>query len=142
MPEQPHWPESHSEQTDILPAVHAQRPAPADATIAYNTPSYSAPSAYDEATVKWGDPQPEAQPEPARKKKSMRKTAMAAGAVVGVLGVLYLVDVLVSQGNVPRGVVVAGVDVGGMSRASATCTPSPANAPNTEPGCTCSPAED
>jgi vancomycin resistance protein YoaR len=120
LPEQPHWPESHSEQTDILPAVKPQQPAPGDATIAYNTPSFSATSAYDEATVKWGDPQPEAaQPEPERKKKSMRKTAMAAGAVVGVLGVLYLVDVLVSQGDVPRGVVVAGVDVGGMNRASA-----------------------
>jgi vancomycin resistance protein YoaR len=77
-----------------------------------------ATSAYDEPTAQWADK--EQQPAtPEREKKGMRATVIAAGAVLGVLGVLYLVDVLASQGNVPRGVTVAGVEVGGMSRANA-----------------------
>jgi vancomycin resistance protein YoaR len=120
LPEQHQWPESHSEQTDILPAVSAPQPQQADATVVHSQSAFKATSAYDEDTVKWGSPQPDATPsEEGRKRKGLRTTMIAAGAVVGVLGVLYLVDVLVSQGNVPRGVTVAGVDVGGMSRASA-----------------------
>jgi vancomycin resistance protein YoaR len=36
-------------------------------------------------------------------------------AVIGVLGLLYVVDLVLSQGTVPRGVTVAGVSVGGMT---------------------------
>ncbi|TVT11955.1 vanomycin resistance protein VanB [Amycolatopsis bartoniae] len=44
---------------------------------------------------------------------------MGTGAVL-ILGVLlYTVDLMLSAGEVPRGVVVAGVDVGGLSRADA-----------------------
>ncbi|ONI72901.1 vanomycin resistance protein VanB [Actinosynnema sp. ALI-1.44] len=117
MPEQHHWPESHSEQTDVLPPVRVQ-PSPAPMSP-HDVPPFQASSAYDEPTARWADEQPEAEPAPDRKKRSLRKAGLAAGAVVGVLGVLYLVDVLVSQGNVPRGVTVAGVEVGGMSRAAA-----------------------
>ncbi|CAM3925300.1 VanW family protein [Kibdelosporangium persicum] len=127
MPEQHHWPESHSEQTDVLPAVNVQPSTPGvDHTVVHGVPAFQATSAYDEPTVRWGDQQQPAAEQPAdgtdgngRKKKNLRKTAMAAGAVLGVLGVLYLVDVLVSQGDVPRGVTVAGVEVGGMTRAAA-----------------------
>lgn len=48
-----------------------------------------------------------------------RRALIIGGAVVGVLAVLYAVDLLLSQGDVPRGVTVAGVDVGGMSREDA-----------------------
>ncbi|ALG14330.1 VanW family protein [Kibdelosporangium phytohabitans] len=118
MPEQHHWPESHSEQTDVLPAVRVQPSTPAQ-TPPHEVPPFKATSAYDEPTARWADEQPEAEPAPDRKKRNLRKTGLAAGAVVGVLGVLYLVDVLVSQGNVPRGVTVAGVEVGGMTRTAA-----------------------
>ncbi|MCE7005212.1 VanW family protein [Kibdelosporangium philippinense] len=122
MPEQHNWPESHSEQTDILPAV-AQPSTPAiDPTVVHNIPPFQATSAYDEPTVRWGDQQSAATPEqPAEstKKKNLRKPALVAGAVLGVLGVLYLTDLLSSQGDVPRGVTVAGVDVGGLTRAAA-----------------------
>ncbi|PWV80310.1 Vancomycin resistance protein YoaR, contains peptidoglycan-binding and VanW domains [Prauserella marina] len=48
-----------------------------------------------------------------------RKAGVIAGAVLGVLVVLYGIDLLVSQGNVARGVTVAGVDVGGMGEVEA-----------------------
>ncbi|MEU0877611.1 VanW family protein [Lentzea sp. NPDC005914] len=48
-----------------------------------------------------------------------KKALIVAAAVVGAFGLLYGLDILVSSGNVPRGVTVAGVDVGGMSHADA-----------------------
>ncbi|HVW44386.1 MAG TPA: VanW family protein [Amycolatopsis sp.] len=52
-------------------------------------------------------------------KRVLGKILMVTGGVL-VLGViLYAVDLMLSVGDVPRGVVVAGVDVGGMSRADA-----------------------
>ncbi|TCO64796.1 VanW family protein [Actinocrispum wychmicini] len=94
---QPQWPESHDDQTDLLPVVQ--------------------PSGSDEPTVQWTKAAPL---KADRKRKSLRrKAAVVAGAVVGLFGVLYLVDLLTSEGDVPRGVVVAGVEVGGLSRASA-----------------------
>ncbi|WP_253854882.1 VanW family protein [Prauserella alba] len=42
-----------------------------------------------------------------------------AAAVIGVLALVYVVDVFVTSGDVPRGTVVAGVEVGGMNRAEA-----------------------
>ncbi|NUP35231.1 MAG: vancomycin resistance protein, partial [Streptomycetaceae bacterium] len=39
--------------------------------------------------------------------------------VVGVAGGLYLLDLALAAGEVPRGTVIAGVDVGGRSRAAA-----------------------
>ena len=48
-----------------------------------------------------------------------KKALIVAAAVVGAFGLLYGLDMLVSSGNVPRGVTVAGVDVGGLSHESA-----------------------
>jgi vancomycin resistance protein YoaR len=55
----------------------------------------------------------------AARKKRLRRIGIVAASVIGAVGVLYGVDVLVSSGNVPRGVTVAGVDVGGMSHSAA-----------------------
>lgn len=44
-----------------------------------------------------------------------RKIAIAAGGVAAALAVLYGVDLAVSSGNVPRGVTVAGIEIGGES---------------------------
>ncbi|NBH08400.1 VanW family protein [Amycolatopsis sp. SID8362] len=83
MPYEPRWPESHGEQTDVLPVVR-----------------------------------PEPEPTPP-KRRDLRKAGWIAGGVFGFLVVVYGIDLLVSQGSVPRGVTVAGVDVGGMDRAAA-----------------------
>jgi vancomycin resistance protein YoaR len=39
--------------------------------------------------------------------------------LVGLGGVLYAVDTVMTEGNVPRGVTVGGVDIGGMSKSQA-----------------------
>ncbi|PWW61830.1 VanW family protein [Actinokineospora spheciospongiae] len=101
----PHWPESHAEQTDLLPKV----PAPA--------------GGWDAATERFG---PSGAPvsgslpeEPPAKARNRRKPAIIAGAVFGALVVLYGLDLALSSGNVPRGVSVAGVEVGGLSHGEA-----------------------
>ncbi|KAA2263491.1 vanomycin resistance protein VanB [Solihabitans fulvus] len=54
-----------------------------------------------------------------RRRRAARRAGLVGIAAVAVLGVLYGVDVLFSNGNVPRGVTVAGVQVGGMTRTAA-----------------------
>jgi vancomycin resistance protein YoaR len=92
------WPESHAEQTDVL------------------TPITRTPA--DEPTVRIN---PAAGEEPAAKDKSKRyrRIGLVAAAVLGVLAVVYGIDLFLSTGKVPRGVTVAGVDVGGESRTDA-----------------------
>ena len=85
MPYEPRWPESHGEQTDVLPVV---RPEPDPAN-------------------------------PPEKNRNLRKAGWIAGGVFGLLVAIYGIDLLISQGSVPRGVTVAGVDVGGMDRNAA-----------------------
>ncbi|MFT7835181.1 VanW family protein [Saccharothrix sp. BKS2] len=53
------------------------------------------------------------------RRRGKRRIALVAASVLGVLVALYGLDILISSGNVPRGVSVAGVDVGGMSRTEA-----------------------
>jgi vancomycin resistance protein YoaR len=86
----PRRPESDSERTDVLPVVGH------------------------------GDLEP-AKPGAAAKPRrpGMRKAGITAGFALGVLLGLYGIDLLTSQGNVPRGVTVAGVDVGGVSQGAA-----------------------
>ncbi|RSN12230.1 VanW family protein [Amycolatopsis roodepoortensis] len=91
LPQEPRWPESHAEQTDILPVV---------------TPGFAESATPEE-------------PAPPKRRRSYRKAAFIGGGVFGLLVVAYALDVLVSQGSVPRGVTVAGVDVGGMDRTAA-----------------------
>ncbi|OZM72856.1 vanomycin resistance protein VanB [Amycolatopsis antarctica] len=62
-------------------------------------------------------------PTPARKfRKGLGKVFMVAGGVMGLFVVVYAADLMISAGDVPRGVTVAGVDVGGMNRADAEAT--------------------
>lgn len=56
-----------------------------------------------------------APPEPRRRRRGL----LIAGAVVLVLGVLYGLDLALSAGMVPRGVTVAGEDIGGLTPAAA-----------------------
>ncbi|MEV6611647.1 VanW family protein [Kutzneria sp. NPDC051319] len=64
------------------------------------------------------EPEPPTEGGPAPR-KGLRRGLIAAGGVVGVLVVLYGLDLLLSSGSLPRGTTVAGVDVGGLSRADA-----------------------
>ncbi|HEY3709459.1 MAG TPA: VanW family protein [Amycolatopsis sp.] len=91
MPYEPRWPESEGERTEVLPVVMP------------------------------GDVPPGPVPEPPRRfsglrRPRLRRAGWVAGGVFGVLLVAYLIDLLTSQGSVPRGVTVAGVDVGGLDR--------------------------
>lgn len=56
---------------------------------------------------------------PSRGKRFLGRVLMVTGGVLIVGALLYAIDLVQSAGDVPRGVVVAGVDVGGMSRADA-----------------------
>jgi vancomycin resistance protein YoaR len=56
---------------------------------------------------------------PRRGSRALRRTLIIAAAAIGLLGLVYGVDVVRSARNVPRGVTVEGVPVGGMSRTTA-----------------------
>lgn len=100
-PQEHNWPESSGELTELIP----------------RTPG----GPWDSATDQFRTPvDPEAPETP--EGRSWRKPAIIAGAVVGALGLLYGIDLLMSSGEVPRGVTVAGVDVGGMSQSEAEKT--------------------
>ncbi|MCP3799285.1 VanW family protein [Allokutzneria sp. A3M-2-11 16] len=94
--------------------------APAKATSVFNAkppatpPPPPTPPPVDDAI----DPLPEDDGGDERAGRG-RKILLAAASVVGLLGVLYVGDLLLTQGNVPRGITVAGVDVGGLDRTSA-----------------------
>ncbi|MFD6860421.1 VanW family protein [Rhodococcus sp. NPDC060090] len=51
-----------------------------------------------------------------------RTVALVVGGVAAVLAVLYVADLAMSSGEVPRGVTVAGVEIGGESRGDAEAT--------------------
>jgi len=52
-------------------------------------------------------------------KRFLGRVLLVTGVVLAIGVLFYTVDLVLSAGHVPRGVVVAGVDVGGMSRAAA-----------------------
>lgn len=52
-------------------------------------------------------------------RKGLGKAIMAAGVLMGIFVLAYAVDLIVSAGDVPRGVTVAGIDVGGLTHKEA-----------------------
>src|SRR6202012_2399045 len=52
-------------------------------------------------------------------RRTRKRLLIGGGALVGLLALLYVVDLLVSATDVPRGVTVAGVEIGGMNRLAA-----------------------
>ncbi|AUI62519.1 VanW family protein [Amycolatopsis sp. BJA-103] len=59
-------------------------------------------------------------PTPASKfRKGLGKAFMTAGLLMGLFVLAYAVDLIVSAGDVPRGVTVAGIDVGGLTHKDA-----------------------
>ncbi|MGW4521159.1 VanW family protein [Amycolatopsis sp. NPDC004378] len=55
----------------------------------------------------------------ARMRKGVARTMMAIGIALGLFVILYALDLITSAGDVPRGVTVAGIDVGGLTHAEA-----------------------
>ncbi|GAA3533755.1 VanW family protein [Amycolatopsis ultiminotia] len=54
-----------------------------------------------------------------RFRKRLGRTFMIVGCLLGLFVLLYAIDLITSAGDVPRGVQVAGIDVGGLSYAEA-----------------------
>ncbi|WP_218597106.1 VanW family protein, partial [Pseudonocardia oceani] len=68
-----------------------------------------------------GPPSRPSDGEPPQRRRR-RLPLLIAAAVVAVLALVYVADLLISSGSVPRGVTVAGVPVGGLSLADAEQT--------------------
>ncbi|MDX3190304.1 VanW family protein [Streptomyces sp. MN03-5084-2B] len=67
------------------------------------------------------NPAPPPAPETTGRKlrRGVARTMMSVGLAIGLFVILYAIDLMVSAGDVPRGVTVAGIDVGGLSHADA-----------------------
>jgi vancomycin resistance protein YoaR len=102
---EPRWPESHAEQTDVLTPI-ARTPGDEPTVRIFADQNVRAGQDADEPTDKDG-------------RKRFRKIGLVAAAVFGALALVYGADMLLSSGEVPRGVTVAGVDVGGESHEDA-----------------------
>jgi vancomycin resistance protein YoaR len=111
------WPTAKADDTvSILPMTKTD-----------DTVSILATTGADETTtiLPAVDPNPDGSAPPApRSKPSIpnlpwRRIGLVAAVTLGALGVLYGMDLLLSHGDVPRGVTVAGVSVGGMDQADA-----------------------
>ncbi|CAM2997301.1 VanW family protein [Saccharomonospora xinjiangensis] len=122
------WPESHSEETDILPRVDARQVQPdPNATEQIQHIAYEGPTQQFSAMGQGGDlgggapphGAPGGEGQQAAGHQRWRKPGIIAAAVFGFLVLLYGLDLLITSGDIPRGVTVAGVDVGGMSDSEA-----------------------
>ena len=100
---EPQWPKSHAEQTDVLMPV-SRPPTGEEPTVKIQQPAGLPGGPADDG---------------GGKKPNLRKAGIIAGAVFGALVVIYGIDLALSSGEVPRGVTVVGVDVGGETRADA-----------------------
>lgn len=58
-------------------------------------------------------------PDRSRAKLFLGRAMMVTGGLIALGAVLYTIDLMATAGELPRGVVVAGVDIGGLSRADA-----------------------
>ncbi|MPY81710.1 MAG: vanomycin resistance protein VanB [Actinophytocola sp.] len=100
-------PESDAEKTQVHSAV---TPLAQQQTTEFISPFAEG------ATTVLSPPQP---PAGDKLRAGIGRSMMITGGVLALLVITYLVDVLVNWGDVPRGVAVAGVDVGGLSRTAA-----------------------
>ncbi|MGQ0573394.1 MAG: VanW family protein, partial [Pseudonocardia sp.] len=96
-----------------LPPPNGHGPNPPFARPAAESPTELLPAVTSSAA-----PPPEL-PDQGSAPSSRRRPVLVAAAVLGLLALLYTVDVVLSLGAVPRGVTVAGVPVGGLSDVAA-----------------------
>src|SRR5690606_6279032 len=98
----PAWPEPDAERTETISAV-SDAPGPSERTRTadrFDTPSGPFDAVKDAL----------------RNRRGLVRGGIVAAAILGVLTVLYVGDLATSAGKVPRGTVVAGVPIGGMSK--------------------------
>ena len=109
--EDQYWPERDLDSLrDAEPTAVGPRP-PAEFLL--DEPLDATEDALAGELLEAGDAPP-APPSPG--KRLLARMLMLAGCALGIGVVLYAVDLIVSAGDVPRGVTVAGVEVGGLSR--------------------------
>lgn len=137
---EPLWvePAPNEDETQVIPVItpdaasgptqaYTAVPADDEPTVlapASPLPPQTAPPAGAEPT---GDVPPPAAPPPAvlpldaggPKGPRWGKIAAVIGGVFAIIAIAYAADLAMSSGKLPRGVTVAGVDVGGSSRADA-----------------------
>ncbi|OZC56353.1 hypothetical protein CH289_06445 [Rhodococcus sp. RS1C4] len=93
--------------------------------VAASSEHQAAPTAQPAPTAQFVPAEPadgdtEGQPAGKEEEKFSRmKIAVLAGAAVAILGVFYAADMLSTSDSVPRGVTVAGIEVGGLSHEDA-----------------------
>ncbi|SEC34933.1 VanW family protein [Rhodococcus koreensis] len=125
----PLWvePPANEDVTQVIPAI-PPGPVPGP-TQAYTTTAAEDPTVVAPAAAAPVPPQPEPEPsapaEPSTESTTPApwvKIAAVTGGVIALIGIAYAADLAVSSGNVPRGVTVAGVDVGGSTREEAEAT--------------------
>jgi vancomycin resistance protein YoaR len=127
-------PDQEAERTDVLPPVPpegdsertdriSERPLSTEAPTVVGTGWGGGPWPWAES-LRSGPPPgstvpvaPAGGPPPWWRR--WRRPGLVAAGVVGGFALLYGIDLAASQGDVPRGVVVAGVEVGGMDRTAA-----------------------
>ncbi|WP_070377415.1 VanW family protein [Rhodococcus sp. WMMA185] len=128
-PEPQEWaePAPYDAETQVIPAIAQQ--ADTGQERAYSragelpdvptADSPTGPTVGIEAQV----PQTASASEPAATTRPpWAKIAAIAGAVIAVIAIAYVADLAMSSGKIPRGVTVAGVDVGGSTREAAAAT--------------------
>jgi vancomycin resistance protein YoaR len=125
LPQDRQWPQSHTEQTDVLPTVPAHPAVGSGHDTNQPTERIRTGEAPTQHFGRVAGAQGEGLPggNPVRgswaRLREYRKAGIVAAIAFGVLLLAYLTDLIVTSGDVPRGVTVAGVEVGGMSQSEA-----------------------
>lgn len=113
----PHWPEGNSQHQADEPLHGGDDVSVADSDVA--TTDGIEPIDTDAALVPVAPDGYAPESRSRRMRRLLGRAMLVTGAVIAVLAILYVIDLLVSIGDVPRGTTVAGVDIGGMRRANA-----------------------
>lgn len=102
--------------TEVLPVTAPPPPPPPPPSPPQPKSQPPAPKAVPAAAPGIPDiPAPPWVQAPAEKPRRGKRLLLVAGGTLLVLGLAYGGDLLLGSGSVPRGVVVAGVDVGGLA---------------------------
>jgi vancomycin resistance protein YoaR len=104
------------EQTQVLPRMPAAPgPAAPAEPITERIPITTVAAAPPVPPVRTPDEPGHPDDPQGPRKRSRRRPLLIVASVIGVLALLYVGDLLLGLGSMPRGVTVAGVAVGGMS---------------------------